>query len=486
MSMKRSGLLVWTFLISVLILAGTAANTWWLVNYQPRLELMVISFALQALGIIGLVWVGVVQAEQRLLRPLRRLGEHIKVLKHAQADHRLHLPEGHALKELAQQVEELGLELLRCRQDNTRALASATARIERRTARLEAILRDLAEGVVVCNLEHRLVLFNQSATQTLQRAGPVGLHRDLRSYFAGNQVASEMSKVLDIFKQHKRREVRGFQLVLNDEAQTSVDARISLVVEPDDQCSGYVLSFFAGEDSLKGARAVSSSILAERPEFYDFSLLERVSQYDGGGQLLQELTYVVFDTETTGLNPSSGDEIVQLSAVRVVNQQVMREDRFDQLVNPGFPIPPQSIRFHGISDDMVVGAPDICAAMKAFGDFCKDAVLVAHNAAFDLKFLNLKESKCGIAFNHPVLDTLLLSIVLQPDYPDHTLDAIAMRFGVHIPAEVRHTALGDAFATAEVFVHMLAALQDEGIRDLKQALEASSKVVEIRRLQEKF
>jgi len=483
--MTRRALLTLSFIVSALIVVATAANTWWLVTYRPGVQLMVLLFALQALGLVGLVWAAVAQAEQRLLRPLRRLSEHLKLLRHADTDHRLQLEQNHMVGELAEQVEQVGLELLRTRRDSTRALASATERIERRAARLEAILRDLAEGVVVCDQQHRLVLFNQSATQILQTVGPVGLHRDLQTFFSGDELVDQLTKLLNIHQQHGRSEVRGFQLNLDGDDNRTVDARMSLVVEPDRSCAGYVLSFSDDGHSLKGAQAVTTSVLSERPEFYDFSLLERAPP-TGRNQRLWELAYVVLDTETTGLNPTSGDEIVQLSAVRVVNRKVMHEDRFDRLVNPGFSIPPQSIRFHGISDDMVIDAPDICQVLREFSRFCEGSVLVAHNAAFDMKFLRLKETICGTAFEHPVLDTLLLSIVLQPNHQDHTLDAIAMRFGVHIPAEVRHTALGDALATAEVFVHMLAALNSDGIATLDQAIEASNSVIEVRRLQENF
>lgn len=211
-----------------------------------------------------------------------------------------------------------------------------------------------------------------------------------------------------------------------------------------------------------------------RPEFYDFDLFKSSEQTRSLEDcLLSELSYTVFDTETTGLNPAAGDEIIQVGAVRIVNNKLLQQEFFDQLVNPKRQIPLHTIPIHGIKQDMVRGQPTIEQVLPSFYSFTQDTVLVAHNAAFDMRCLQVKEATTGIVFDQPVLDTLLLSAVLHPNQESHRLEAIAERFNVTVIG--RHTAMGDAIVTAEVFLKLIPLLAEKGIRTLRQAREASQK-----------
>ena len=211
-----------------------------------------------------------------------------------------------------------------------------------------------------------------------------------------------------------------------------------------------------------------------RPVYYDFALFARTGAAHALDERpLAELSYTVFDTETTGLAPDDGDEIIQVGAVRIVNMRLLHGETFDQLVDPGRRLNPASVKIHGITADMLRGQPAIDEVLPAFHAFCEDTVMIGHNAAFDMRFLQLKEPSTGVRFGQPLLDTLLLSEVIHPTQESHRLEAIAERLGVRI--EGRHSALGDALATAEVFLRLIGLLEDAGIHTLRQAREAASK-----------
>ena len=210
-----------------------------------------------------------------------------------------------------------------------------------------------------------------------------------------------------------------------------------------------------------------------RPIHYEFGLLHQVCKDDICQQPLSRLTYAVFDTETTGLKPSQGDEIIQIGAVRIINGRILYEETLDQLIDPRRPVPEESVKIHGIAPELLLGKPTIDEALPELHHFTEGSVLVAHNAAFDMKFLKIKEASSGVQFDQPVLDTLLLSWFVHPNQQSHQLEEVASRLGV--PIVGRHTALGDAMVTAEVLCKLIPLLAAKGVHTLEQAMEASMK-----------
>jgi DNA polymerase III subunit epsilon len=227
----------------------------------------------------------------------------------------------------------------------------------------------------------------------------------------------------------------------------------------------------AGEAVMASAR-VPVAPAESRPEYYDFDLF-RASDATLALQdrSLAELAYTAFDTETTGLEPSAGDEIISIGAVRIVNGRLLKNEVFEQLVDPQRALSRESAAIHGISTEALQGQPVIEKVLPALHRFCEDSVLVAHNAAFDMRFLQLKEASSGVSFTQPVLDTLLLSAAVHPGHADHRLESIAERLGVRVIG--RHTALGDALLTGEIFLKLLPLLAERGVATLGEALAAS-------------
>ena len=212
--------------------------------------------------------------------------------------------------------------------------------------------------------------------------------------------------------------------------------------------------------------------IAERRSMY-LALSERKHDASLLDRPLDSLTFTAFDTETTGLQPSNGDEIIQIGALRVVAGQVEADEAFEALIDPRRPITPESEKIHGITPAMVAGKPTITTVLPQFHEFCAGSVLLGHNVAFDMRFLQMKERMTGVVFDQPVVDTLLLSAVAYPNQPHHSLEASMALLGVEI--EHRHSAYSDAVATAQVFLKLQPLLAERGILTLRQAIDASKK-----------
>lgn len=213
----------------------------------------------------------------------------------------------------------------------------------------------------------------------------------------------------------------------------------------------------------------SAQAMPARPDFFDFDLLAQAPAGRMGATALARLDYVVFDVETTGLSLKGGDKVVALAGVRIVNGRILTGEVFERLVNPGRPIPPEASRVHGLTDEMVADKPPLAVVLRQFHAFVEGAVLVAHNAAFDLGFIRQGEAEAGVAFDNPTLDTMLLSAFVDGSVGAQSLDEIARRYGIVIAD--RHSARGDALATAAVLLALREPLAAKGIVTLDQALD---------------
>lgn len=167
-----------------------------------------------------------------------------------------------------------------------------------------------------------------------------------------------------------------------------------------------------------------------------------------------EQCYVVFDLETTGLKPESAD-IIEIGAVKLRDGLVV--ERFQSFVNDGTTIPGHITELTGITNDMLIGAPSLREALSSFAAFAEGCCLVAHNAPFDMGFINYHGARFGLVFNLPYADTLRLSRSLLHDLENHKLDTICAALGVELLSH--HRAVDDAAATADVFLALLQRLR---------------------------
>jgi len=183
---------------------------------------------------------------------------------------------------------------------------------------------------------------------------------------------------------------------------------------------------------------------------------------------LADLPAVALDTETTGLDPLR-DRIVSLGAVRLEGAELLRDQVLDLLINPGRRIPAVSTAVHGISDKMVLDAPAYAEVAPQIMAALTGVALIGHHTVFDLAVLRCASNAIGIDWQDPPwLDTALLYSALHPEARVFDLDAVAEHVGVVVRG--RHTALGDALATAEIYLKLLPGLQDHGIVTLGQAM----------------
>ena len=180
-----------------------------------------------------------------------------------------------------------------------------------------------------------------------------------------------------------------------------------------------------------------------------------------------EQTYVVFDFETTGFNAGGADSIIEIGAVKIKNGEIL--EKYDELINPGRPLPQKIIDVTNITDDMLAGKDNEENAVKRFIDWFGDCPMVAHNAKFDVSFLEMAYKKYNLGtFTNPVIDTLELSRTMDNTYARHSLSALVKRYEVPWDESAHHRGDYDAEGTALVFHKMLKKLSNRNIETMDQ------------------
>jgi DNA polymerase-3 subunit epsilon len=411
-----------------------------------------------------------------MIRSLRAIARGAELIVTVNPDHRIYLDSGDELEETAEQINRLADRWGVSR----RALAAEAARAEQivsaERAHLEAVLEHLDEGVVVVTSQGAVALANRAAADLLGAEEPL-LGRNVLELIPGKPLLSLLTRVRAGEPVRTRTMLRC--------ASGIIEARITSLVQDAGRVEGLILALHdtraaaARRPSLKGMGLVSgesSEPGPDRPLLYDLSYFEKVSRTfvpEERDLRLAEITFAVLDTETTGLRPLAGDRVVSVAAVRLEAGRVRAQEAFDALVNPSRPIPAASTRFHGITDAMVADAPASGEVLKRLQRFVGTAPLVGHDTAFDLEFLDTEARRAGLpplSGGRLILDTRLISRLIHGPSVSHSLEAVAGRLGVTIQA--RHSALGDALATAEILKRLLELARQRGIETLGDLLDA--------------
>lgn len=396
--------------------------------------------------------------DENVCKPIEHLAAQFRVHANADITGRIDAKAARYLGDLVPAATAIHDKLSAATQGTAETVAQKTARLERQRAQLLRILSDIPVAMIVATPDDLIVLYDGQAADLMEREAPVRLNASVFDYLDSAAIHTALTDMRAAGAKRSEITAKG----VSGAVYTGHIRRF-------DQDAGYVLML----EPLRPDAA--------RPLVYDFDLMGKRTSPDTWDAQLRDLTFVVFDSETTGLDPKT-DDVVQLGAVRVVNGKVIAAETFETLVDPGRPIPPGATKVHRITDKMVADAPRFSEARADFHAFAKGAVIVAHNAPFDMAFLHRDLGGNSLEFDHPVLDTVHLSAIVFGGSEEHTLDALCDRLKVEIPPNLRHTALGDAMATAHVLVALLPILDARGLHSfglLRQEVKKHSRILKI-------
>lgn len=388
--------------------------------------------------------------DEHIAKPIGALAADLRLRAHSGVDRPVDENVARYLGDLAPAARAVSDTLSTSVLDTATKVAHETQRLKAESERLTALLTEIPVATILLNPAREIVLYDGQAAGVLSNVAQPRLKAPLADYFDPAPLEEAIAAIST-----EKPEV---QLNLTDASGNhTYEARVKALAG-----DGHVLMIDVESDP--------NQLVGQRPLVFDFDLFETSENLDIKDTKLSQLCFVAFDTETTGLSVEK-DDIVQIGAVRVLNGRIVEGETVNTYVDPGRPIPPASTRIHHVSDADVAGAPDIAKAGRDLHHFARGAVLVAHNAPFDIGLLRKTADKSGVTWDHPVLDTVLLSAVVFGTTEAHSLDALCERLSVTIPPELRHTALGDAQATAEALVKLIPLLESRGFSTFSEVVE---------------
>ncbi len=450
----------------------------------------------------------------RYLIPLRRLVEETTVIATVNASHRISARGAKDIVKLAQAINDGAVRFQNLERSISDQIRNSKQKEMEERNMLASVICRLKEGILLCRNDGSILLYNVSARRMFSSISSdvehgnndsviVGLGRSVFDILGKKRFQRALAELNRQQKQGEENPVYDFKV----ETYVGEMLRIQIfpLIDAMKKESGFIITCYdvdkkviknneklieessfesqeppssvtllapLGSSGVESGSTYLSHTQRNRPEFYDFDLFRYPKRKSFGWEMrLSEIGFTAFDTETTGLDPLGGDEIISIGAVRIFNGRVLESESFDQLVETRRLIKGEAIRVHGIVPEMLSGQPTIDKVLPVFRIFVGDTVLVGHNVAFDMRFLQLKEEESGVTFNNPVLDTLLLSVALHPNQEDHSLEAIAERLGLNVIG--RHSALGDAILTANIFSKMIKLLNNKKIRTLEEAIAST-------------
>ena len=184
------------------------------------------------------------------------------------------------------------------------------------------------------------------------------------------------------------------------------------------------------------------------------------------GLEINNCSFVILDTETTGLEASKGDKIISLAALKIRNSLIQENEFLDELINPERDIPWESVKIHHITDEHVRGKPTLPELQSKINLFLKKSILIGHNIEFDKKFIYQDAANSDLSKRMKKItsiDTIYLTAALYPDLENYDLSYLCKHFNIRTNDQIRHSALGDCWITARLFLHLLNKAKEKNI-----------------------